>query len=142
MAQIKATLTQDLEVSISNGRHEWLADEPPRAGGEDAGPDPYELLLSSLAACTCITIAGYCRHKEMDLKSVTATYEFGRVHADDCVKCDESETGFIEQIVSNVHIEGDFDDKQRKRLAQIATQCPVHKTLAKGVDIVDNASFA
>ena len=34
---------------------------------------------------------------------------------------------------SNVHISGEFDDKQKKRLAQIATRCPVHKTLEKGV---------
>ncbi|MCH8866615.1 MAG: OsmC family protein [Proteobacteria bacterium] len=49
--------------------------------------------------------------------------------------------GFIEQITSDVHIEGDFDEVQRKRLAQIAQRCPVHKTLAHGVEFEDHASF-
>ena len=49
--------------------------------------------------------------------------------------------GFIEKVTSNVHIEGDFDDAQRKRLAQIVTRCPVHKTLAHGIEFEDNATF-
>ena len=142
MAKITATLTDGMTVRISNERHEWLADEPVTAGGSDSGPNPYELLLSSLAACTCVTIAGYCRHKGLPLKSVSTHYDFGRVHADDCEDCDAPDKGFIEQIVSNVHIEGDFDEAQRKRLTQIAQRCPVHKTLARGVQIDDRATFA
>jgi len=141
MARITANLTSGMAVRLTNGRHEWQADEPLDAGGTDTGPNPYELLLGSLAACTCITISWYCRHKGMPLKSVSTTYEFSRVHADDCKDCDKPDKGFIEKITSNVHIEGDFDDAQRKRLAQIATRCPVHKTLANGVAFQDNATF-
>ena len=126
---------------MTNGRHQWLGDEPLETGGTDTGPNPYELLLGSLAACTCVTLAWYCKHKGLPLKSVSATYEFSRVHADDCEDCDEPKKGLIEQITSNVHIEGDFDDAQQKRLAQIASRCPVHKTLAQGVKIHDNATF-
>ncbi len=49
--------------------------------------------------------------------------------------------GFIEKITSNVQIEGEFDESQRKRLAQIAERCPVHKTLAHGVAFEDIATF-
>ncbi len=128
-------------VQLSNGRHEWSADEPLGAGGTDTGPDPYELLLGSLAACTCVTISAYCLHKGLPLESVSTTYDFSRVHADDCRDCDTPDKGFIEQITSNVHIEGDFDAAQRKRLAQIAQRCPVHKTLARGVQFEDHATF-
>lgn len=141
MAQITATLTAGMVVTLSNGRHEWTADEPLTAGGTDMGPSPYELLLGSLAACTCATIAWYCNHKELPLQSVSTRYEFSRVHAEDCEDCDVPDRGFIEQITSNVHIEGDFDASQQKRLAQIASRCPVHKTLANGVTIEDNATF-
>jgi len=142
MTQITATLTSGMAVTVSNGRHEWLGDEPVEAGGTDTGPSPYELLLGSLAACTCVTLAWYCKGKDLPLKSVRATYDFSRVHADDCEDCDEPAKGLIEQITSNVHIEGDFDDAQQKRLAQIASRCPVHKTLARGVKIKDNATFS
>lgn len=141
MARITAKLTSGMVVKLSNGRHEWAADEPLDAGGTDSGPNPYELLLGSLAACTCVTLAWYCRHKKIALESVSTTYDFSRVHADDCKDCDIPERGFIEKITSNVHITGEFDDAQRKRLAQIAQRCPVHKTLAHGVAFEDNATF-
>ncbi|MCH8159410.1 MAG: OsmC family protein [Proteobacteria bacterium] len=141
MARVTAKLTSGMVVQLSNGRHEWTGDEPLAAGGTDTGPDPYELLLGSLAACTCVTISAYCLHKGLPLKSVSTTYDFSRIHADDCRDCDLNDKGFIEQITSNVHIEGDFDAAQRKRLAQIAQRCPVHKTLARGVQFEDNATF-
>ena len=141
MARIIAKLTSGMAVQLSNGRHEWQADEPADAGGADTGPNPYEMLLGSLAACTCITISWYCQYKGLPLKSVSTTYNFSRVHADDCKDCDIPDKGLIEKITSNVHIEGDFDEAQRKRLAQIAQRCPVHKTLARGVAIEDHATF-
>ena len=141
MAHITAKLTSGMAVQLSNGRHTWQADEPIGAGGTDSGPNPYELLLGSLAACTCITIAWYCQFKKLPLKSVSTSYDFSRVHADDCKDCDIPDKGFIEKITSNVYIEGNFDDAQRKRLAQIAERCPVHKTLAHGVAFEDNATF-
>jgi putative redox protein len=141
MTRITATLESGMAVTLSNERHEWLADEPRDAGGTDTGPNPYELLLGSLAACTCVTISSYCQFKKLPLESVSASYDFSRVHADDCKDCDIPDRGFIEQITSNVHIEGNFDDAQRKRLAQIAERCPVHKTLAHGVKFEDNATF-
>ena len=142
VSQITATLTSGMAVSLSNGRHEWTADEPIALGGTDTGPNPYELLLASLAACTCITLSYYCQHKGIALESVSASYDFARVHADDCEDCDDPRTGFIDKITSHVRINGDFDDVQRKRLAEIVERCPVHKTLANGVAFSDNATFS
>ena len=110
MAHITARLTTGMAVRLSNGRHEWNADEPINSGGTDSGPNPYELLLGSLAACTCVTIAWYCQFKKLPLESVSTTYDFDRVHVDDCKDCDIPDRGFIERITSNVHVQGNFDD--------------------------------
>jgi putative redox protein len=141
MTQISAELESGTVVRLSNGRHEWTADEPIDVGGTDTGPNPYELLIGSLAACTCVTISIYCRHKGITLHSISASYEISNVHADDCKDCEESDKGFIEKITSNINIRGDFDDAQRKRLAQIVERCPVHKTLGRGLAFEDNATF-
>lgn len=142
MSTITAELTRGTEVAISNGRHAWRADEPQSAGGNDTGPTPYEMLLGALAACTCITLALYCRHKGIRLKSVAASYELNRIHADDCEDCEDDAKGFIERIHSRIRIAGEFDDAQRKRLAQVAQRCPVHKTLTGKLQIADEVEFA
>ena len=78
----------------------------------------------------------------MTLHSVQAAYEFSNVHAEDCKDCGDSTKGYIEKITSNIDIRGDFDDAQRKRLAQIVERCPVHKTLGRGVGFEDNTTFS
>lgn len=142
MTRITAELSSGTLVSISNGRHTWRADEPPDAGGDDTGPTPYELLVGALGACTLITVALYCRHKSIPLKSISATYEHGRIHAKDCEDCGDTKKGFIDQLTSRVRIVGAFDEDQRKRLEQIVGRCPVHKTLENGVRMVDEVEFA
>lgn len=142
MATITAELTSGTLVTISNGRHTWRGDEPRAAGGNDIGPTPYELLLGALAACTCITLQLYCRHKGIVLKSVSASYDHNRVHADDCADCDDPKKGFYERVTSRIRIAGELDDAQRKRLAEVAERCPVHKTLTNGMQIEDRVEFA
>ena len=45
--------------NISIGPHLLRADEPSDYGGGDAGPNPYELLLAALGACTSMTVRMY-----------------------------------------------------------------------------------
>ncbi|MFQ5550180.1 MAG: OsmC family protein [Gemmatimonadales bacterium] len=129
------------KVSITNGLHTWSSDEPLDAGGSDTGPNPYELLLGSLAACTCITLGLYCRHKGIELRSVRVDLTQNKIHADDCADCDDEMKGFIDRISSAVLIDADVHGAQRTRLGQVATRCPVHKTLGNRVTFEDTVAF-
>ena len=51
------------QVEIEAGGHAILADEPPANGGGGKGPDPFDLVLSGLAACTLITLRMYAERK-------------------------------------------------------------------------------
>jgi putative redox protein len=133
MHTITADLTSGTRVEIRNGRHVWYADEPVDVGGVDGAPNPYEMLLGALAACTCITISYYAARKGLTLHSVSVRYTYDRVHAKDCEDCESADGGWLEHITSEIFIEGQFTDEQRARLREIALRCPVHKTLEKGV---------
>ncbi len=142
MATITAELDEGMAVTLeSDAGHRWQADEPEEAGGSGTGPDPYELLLGSLAACTCITVKMYAREKGWALEAVSARYRHDRVHADDCDECDDDQSGYIDRVTGDLTITGDLDDQQQRRLAEVAGRCPVQKTLEKGVHVVDDVSF-
>lgn len=116
----------DYRVDIRTGSHQLIADEGPALGGADAGPAPYDLLLSSLAACTAITLRMYAQRKGWPLTGVKLgllyRVEDGHAH--------------IERTVT---LEGDLDAAQRARMAEIAEKTPVTLTLKSGVAI--NTSF-
>jgi putative redox protein len=60
--------TENYRVGIKAGHHALVADERPAHGGGNAGPAPYEYLLSGLGACTAITLRMYAERKQWDLR--------------------------------------------------------------------------
>src|ERR1700681_1133446 len=65
-----------------DGRHVLRADEPVAAGGGDAGPGPYELLLMALGSCTSMTVNMYAARKNWSLDQVVVRLRHERVHAE------------------------------------------------------------
>jgi putative redox protein len=108
--------------------HRLAADEPPASGGSGRGPDPYDLLLASLGACTSITITMYAQSEGLPLRGVTTRLQHSNVHADDCADC-ETEEGKIDWIELHIELDGPLSDEQRSQLLEIAEKCPVHQTL-------------
>lgn len=121
---------QDIEA----GHHRLVADEPTAAGGTDTGPNPYDLLLAALGACTSMTLSMYARRKQWPLDAVTVRLRHARIHAADCESC-ETQDGMVDRIEREIELHGALDDVQRARLIEIANKCPVHKTLTAEIDI-------
>ncbi len=123
-----------LAQEIVAGGHRLSADEPVALGGTDSGPSPYDLLLAALGACTSMTVALYARRKGWPLEGVTVRLRHARIHAADCAEC-ETKVGMLDRIEREVRFEGALSAEQRSRLLEIASKCPVHRTLTSEVDI-------
>jgi putative redox protein len=98
--------------------HQITVDEPLPAGGEDAGPDPQELLAASLASCTAITMEMYAARKGWDI---------GQVEVD--VQYTPAERGCPTRFEMVLRLPEDLPDEQAQRLRVIAAKCPVHRAL-------------
>ncbi len=107
---------------IAIGPHTLHADVDAVSGGTDAGPEPHEILLAALGACTSVTLRMYALRKGWPLTGVK-------------VKISGTSEGGIYGIQRQIHLEGDLDEEQRQRLLSIAEKCPVHRTLTGEVRI-------
>jgi len=111
---------------ISTRGLEMIADEPADHGGSDLGLRPHELLLSSIAACTAITMRMYADRKQWKVDRILVTASMER-----------EQHG--KAIDTRIHLEVDVPTElpadQRERMLQIARACPVHRTLESPIHI-------
>ncbi len=135
---VQETRKSKFNQIITVGPHHLVADEPVAAGGEDAGPGPYDFLLAGLGACTSMTMRLYADRKSLPLDRVTVTLKHSKIYAKDCAEC-ETRDGMLDQIERDIAIDGALDAEQRKKLMEIADKCPVHRTLTSEIRIVTKA---
>jgi putative redox protein len=109
-------------AEIKSETNAIIADEPVEVGGKDLGFSPSELLASSLAACTCITVRMYADRKAWNLDQVIAEVVLEKL---------EGKSKFTRKV----EFKGSLDDAQRTRLETIANKCPIHQALTHPIEI-------
>lgn len=138
MSDVVVSSLTNLQNEVRFGdNHTFITDEPLDAGGEDAGPDPYTLLLAALGSCISMTTKLYAKRKAWPLERVIVRLRIDRIHAADCEECLRTKEGYAHRIQRSVAFEGNLSDDQRTRLQEIAHKCPVHKTLASEIVITE-----
>lgn len=110
-------------ITLTDSAHTWLGDAPTEFGGADQGPSPHTLLLSSLGACTAITLSMYANRKTWALEGVEVVLGYA------------SEAPGSTTITREIKLKGKLDDEQRARLLEIAGACPIHKILSGDIKI-------
>lgn len=122
MKKVHAVSNDQFTTLISNEKHQIISDEPKDIGGADLGLRPTELLHAALAGCSSITMRMYANRKEWDLGEINIDVERFE---------DEEEPHLTKKIT----ISKNLDEQQLNRILVIAGKCPVHKLLAKAIEI-------
>jgi len=113
---------QKYKTEIQAGNHVFIADEPIQVGGQNLGFTPTELLESSLAACTAMTIRMYADRKGWDLDKVEIHVGFKR-------NISTNEVKFNKEI----QLFGNLDNDQRERLLEMGSKCPIEKMITGNI---------
>ena len=123
-----ATLTSPagLRGEVRTGRHHFVVDEGQAVGGQDEGPNPFQLILAGLVQCTAATLRLYADRKGWELGEIGVRARLLRAGDGDTK---------IERIERAVTLTGDLTVAQVERLAEIADRTPVTRTLMKGLTI-------
>ena len=111
-------------IEWRNGK--FISDEPESSGGKDLGPDPYTLLLSSLASCTLVTLRMYIDRKGWNIPSISVNVNMYSEKKDDKV------TTVIDR---DIIFSADTPEEQKTRLQEIASSCPISKILQNDVKV-------
>jgi len=127
-------------LNVHSDSHKWVADEPTKVGGKDAGPDPYEHLLAAVGSCSAMTVRMYAERKKWPLEDVTINLKHSRSHQSDCEGCEDTPKQ-LDKIEREIAFVGDLSDDQRQRLMEIADKCPVHRTLTGTLEITSRLAI-
>ncbi|WP_294960531.1 OsmC family protein [uncultured Flavobacterium sp.] len=111
------------EITSASG-NVLISDEPQQLGGKNLGLNPTELLASSLASCTLITLRMYINRKQWNVDEINVKIDFDR----------DSERS-VSVFTRKIEVIGDVNEEQRQRLETIANSCPIHKTLTHSIEI-------
>lgn len=118
---IKAVLYKaHYATEIKSATNTLIADEPISHGGTGKGFAPMELLASSLAACTSITLRMYADRKEWALDSIEVLVDIER----------NSDSSLFKR---EIFLKGNLNQEQTDKLLDIANHCPVHKILSNTI---------
>lgn len=105
--------------------HRIVVDQPERAGGEDAGPMPIELLGVSLGTCVALYVQQFCQSRGLP-------HEGMRVEVEQYGAPNPSRVG---EFVVRVVLPAEIPEQYAALLERVARSCPAHHTLELGAAV-------
>ncbi len=135
--QVSGT-SEGMKTLVKAGKHELVVDEAEQMGGNNAGANPLQYLLTSLAGCTNAVAHMVAKDMEFDLQelSIKATGEFDPRG----FQGDPNVQSHFETASLDVEIKTTESEARVKELSdEVASRCPVYSmfTAAK-VEMTDS----
>jgi len=125
-----------MTVNITNGKHMWVSDEPPNFTGNDLGPNPVELLMGSLAACSLVTILKKARDANLLTPDFAVVCSYTRVLDADGNQLTNQRQQI--KITRSILVEDVSDTFMLGKLKSFSDSCPVETILMGEVRIETN----
>lgn len=127
-----AISTLKLEGKVQEGfkteikcSHDFIIDQPKQGGGNDLGPNPMEIFLSSLPACICAIGRIVSNQKRLNVRGIHVSLEADIDKSFLLGQTTEGRAGFTE-IRTFVDIDADMTQEEKEEfLHEIERRCPI-----------------
>lgn len=120
-------------VRITARNHSVIVDEPTDQGGTDAGMNPVELLLGSIAACMTLTLSIYSEAMGVKARNIEVTAE-GDLDSAGMKGSSRVRPGY-NRIRLSISAETDVPPETFQQVVDLAVlRCPVEDSVRNGVE--------
>lgn len=131
--RVKAQKGSGEFVKVFARDHRVIIDEPIEKGGTDAGMNPVELLLCSIAGCTTLTLSIYAEAMGVKAKNIEVSVE-GDMNSAGMKGSARVRPGY-NKIRMNISAETDVDPEVFQQVVDLALlRCPVEDSVKNGVE--------
>ena len=133
--EVTATSVSHSRADVSIRDFTVIIDEPEKLGGTNAGPNPIEIELASLAGC--LNVTGHLVAKEMGISLEKLEMKVsGSLNPAKFMGRGSDERAGYKKIWVSLDVESDAsaEDLERWR-AQIEDRCPVSDNLSNGTEV-------
>ena len=130
MEEIRIKYEKGREFTAFAGNHKITIDQPLDNGGEDRGPTPTELFLSSLGSCIGVYVQGFCKRGGVPCEGMELRVGFEK--AEDPYR--------ISKIAVDVTLPEKVTEERKKAILKVAEHCLIHNTIANHPEVTINLS--
>mgnify|MGYP006310762539 CR=1 FL=1 len=125
-AKVREGFKTEIECS-----HNFIIDQPKQGGGQDLGPNPLEIFLSSLPACICAIGRIISNQKRLNVRGIDVKVE-GDIDKDFLMgKTDEGRAGFTE-IRTYIEVDADMTMEEKQLyIEEIERRCPIADNISE-----------
>jgi uncharacterized OsmC-like protein len=133
--EISARLGNKFRIESDIRGNTVTLDQPPAAGGEDAGPNPLEVALLALAGCIGQIARIIANQRRIELRGFAADVS-GEIDKSFLLgKTEEGRAGFT-RIAARVSIDADLSPEEKEKfLQEVERRCPVSDNLSNGSEV-------
>lgn len=127
---VNAVGGEGFRIDVAARDFNMIVDQPESGGGKNAGPNPLEYTMASLAACMVTIGKIVAKQDRIDLKGMTCKVE-GDVHPEVFMgKTTEFRAGFVD-IRMELTVDADMTHEEKVAfIEKVERRCPISDALA------------
>ena len=127
---VNAVGGEGFRIDVAARDFNMVVDQPPAMGGIDAGPNPLEYALGSLAACMVTIGKIIAKQERIDLRGMTCKVDGDLETAVLMGKSTDLRAGFLD-IRMELDIDADMTAEEKHAFVeQIEARCPISDMIA------------
>lgn len=132
---VKADMGQGFKMESTLGNHTLFVDQPAPMGGTDAGPNPLEYLMLSLAGCIGSIGRIVANQKKLPVNGISVTVTGELETAGLLGQATDKRIGF-EQFTVTVDVDADMTQEEKAAfIEEVDSRCPVSDNLMNATPV-------